>query len=185
MKRLTALFDFHPVPRPAARLPDGVSGELVAACRQALTRHVQRARDAGYWLATWPEPELTFSQRGKAAGSAHLPHWQIRLNPVLLCANTQVFLEEVIPHELCHLLIFRYHGRTAPHGREWKSLMQQLYGLPGKATHSLDVSQLQGPQFLYHCHCREHRLSLRRHNKLQRQQSRYFCRHCGQELIKI
>lgn len=183
MERLIALFAFRPTPRPARPLPAGVNSELVAACRQALTRHVQRAREAGYWPATWPEPELTFSQRGKAAGSAHLPNWQIRLNPVLLCANTQVFLGEVIPHELCHLLVFGHHGRTAPHGREWKALMQQLYGLPGKATHSLDVSQLQGPQFLYLCHCREHRLSLRRHNKVQRGQSRYLCRHCSSPLV--
>lgn len=155
------------------------------ACVKALSRYIERARAAGLWLPHWPPPKLSFTQRGKAAGSAHLQHWEIRLNPLLLMDNCQAFLEEVIPHELCHLLVFKRHGRTAPHGREWKLMMQQLFALPGKTTHQMDISKVVGEQFIYHCGCREHPLSLRRHNNVQRGKSRYLCRHCGQELIKI
>ena len=50
------------------------------------------------------EPALVYQQRGTAAGTAWLEKWEIRLNPVLLMENQQAFIEEVVPHELAHLL---------------------------------------------------------------------------------
>lgn len=132
-------------------------------------------------------PTLDFSQRGKIAGSARLQHHQIRLNPVLLADNLSCFLQEVIPHELCHLLVFQLYGRGSrfrpvrPHGPEWKGLMQSLFGLPGKATHRMDVSKVQGRQFVYRCGCGPVSLSIRRHNKVLRG-THYRCRTCRQVL---
>ena len=37
-------------------------------------------------------------------------------------------LEEVLVHEVAHLVCFWRHGRVRPHGREWRALMQ-----PGRA----------------------------------------------------
>lgn len=171
-------------PRAATPKPDArQSAEpLYQACCAALARHIARAIAAGLWQAHWPQPQLCLTQRGKAAGSAHLQRWEIRLNPVLLADNQQAFIEEVIPHELCHLLVFKRHGKTAPHGREWQALMQQLFALPGKATHNMDIQKVAGQQFIYRCGCREHPLSLRRHNNVLRGKSRYLCRHCGHPL---
>ena len=169
-------------PQPAGTADPASSPQM--ACQQALAQGISRARAAGIWQPHWPQPLLSFTQRGKAAGTAHLQRWEIRLNPVLLADNRQAFIEEVIPHELCHLLVFKRHGKTAPHGREWQALMQQLFALPGKATHQMDIRKVIGEQFIYHCGCREHPLSLRRHNNVRRGKSRYLCRHCGNELKK-
>lgn len=150
------------------------------ACEQALDHSLARVTER--LGQHWPRPVLRFTQRGKAAGTAHLQKWEIRLNPLLLVDNLPSFLHEVIPHELAHLLVFALHGRCAPHGREWKGMMQQVFELPGRVTHQLDISKVQGPQFNYRCACRDHSLSLRRHNALQRGKSRYLCRHCGKLL---
>ncbi len=133
----------------------------------------------------FPQPALRLDQRGKAAGSARLTNWCIRLNPVLLADNPHAFFEEVIPHEVAHLVVFALWGRTAPHGPEWRSVMQQVFGLPPRVTHSLDVSKVAGPRFDYRCACRRHSLSLRRHNKCRRGQVTYHCTRCGTPLLAI
>ena len=175
-------------PRPrsgavsARRRPQALDPALIARCQQRLHELVLQLQAAGQWPASRPVPGLEFGQRGKAAGTAHLGRWLIRLNPLLLTAHPQRFLGEVIPHELAHLLVFARHGRTRPHGPEWRQLMQQQFGLPPRVTHDLDVSAVSGPQFAYRCACRDHLLSLRRHNRVVRHQARYLCRLCGQPL---
>ena len=156
--------------------------ELMARCEEALSLRLQQAEQA--LQQAWPRPVLSYTQRGKAAGTAHLHRWEIRLNPVLLVDNLELFLHEVIAHELAHLLVFARHGRVAPHGRAWQAMMRQVFGLAPRVTHQLDISSLQGPLFAYQCACQEHRLSLRRHYNVQRGQSRYLCRHCGQPLTE-
>ena len=65
----------------------------------------------------YPEPKLSYTQRGTSAGTAWLESYEIRLNPVLLLENSEAFIEEVVPHELAHLLVWKHFGRVAPHGR--------------------------------------------------------------------
>lgn len=132
-------------------------------------------------------PELSFRQRGRIAGSARLQDYEIRLNPVLLAENPDEFMREVIPHELCHLLVWRLYargnrkGRIKPHGREWKALMWEIFGLQGSACHQMDIKSVQGRQFNYRCNCGPVSLSIRRHNKV-RQGVKYICRTCKQSL---
>ena len=51
-----------------------------------------------------PMPAVSFRQRGKIAGSARLQGWEVRFNPVLVEENPQAFLDEVVPHEVAHLV---------------------------------------------------------------------------------
>ncbi|KTS64414.1 hypothetical protein SA3R_22435, partial [Pantoea dispersa] len=81
------------------------------------------------------EPTLVYQQRGTAAGTAWLEQWQIRLNPVLLMENQQAFIDEVVPHELAHLLVWKTFGRVPPHGKEWKWMMEDVLGVPARRTH--------------------------------------------------
>ena len=170
-------------PQPAGTADPASSPQM--ACQQALAQGISRARAAGIWQPHWPQPLLSFTQRGKAAGTAHLQRWEIRLNPVLLADHPELFLHEVIAHELAHLLVFARHGRVAPHGKPWQAMMRQVFALEPRVTHRLDTSKLQGPQFAYRCACREHLLSVRRHHKVLRGQSRYLCRHCGSPLTAV
>ncbi|MGJ8680725.1 SprT family zinc-dependent metalloprotease [Paraglaciecola sp.] len=127
---------------------------------------------------SFKHPIVSFKQRGKIAGSARLQVNELRFNPILLSDNLQTFLDEVVPHEVCHLIAFNLFGKVRPHGKEWKSLMKKLFNLNGQTYHKMDVKKVAGKQFVYHCNCGPIQLSIRRHNKVKRGEQKYTCRKC-------
>ncbi|MFD2178716.1 SprT family zinc-dependent metalloprotease [Veronia pacifica] len=129
-----------------------------------------------------PVPDVRFDIRGKTAGMALLQRWQLRFNPILLKENPEAFLREVVPHEVAHLLVYAAFGKVRPHGKEWQAMMQQVFKVPAKTTHTFDISSVSGKHFIYRCQCDEIPLTIRRHNKVQRQQTQYFCRRCQHPL---
>ncbi len=62
---------------------------------------------------TFPRPQVHCNMRGRAAGSARLQTWELRFNPALCQANQQAFLDEVVPHEVAHLLVYALWGKAA------------------------------------------------------------------------
>lgn len=85
---------------------------LQQAVMQCLRHYLQLANQ--HLGTAYPEPKVNYHQRGTNAGSAYLQSFEIRLNPVLLLENKQPFIDEVVPHELAHLLVYRQFGRVAP-----------------------------------------------------------------------
>ena len=132
----------------------------------------------------FPLPSVNFRQRGRIAGSAHLTNNEIRLNKTLMKDNLDAFLNEVIPHEICHLLAYQLYGRVPPHGVQWQRLMQEVFGLTPQRQHTMDTSKVEGQTFDYQCQCGPVSLSIRRHNKVMRKQASYRCRKCGDTLIR-
>ncbi|MFI3245017.1 MAG: SprT family zinc-dependent metalloprotease [Ferrimonas sp.] len=145
----------------------------VEQCYQLAEQQLQRA---------FPRPNIAFNQRGQAAGSAYLQRNQLRFNPILARANPEAFLQQVVPHEVAHLLVWHCYGKTKPHGLEWQRLMIQLFGVTPTVRHSFDVSAVQPRTVAYRCQCQIHQLTIRRHNKLQRGQAQYQCRLCQSQL---
>lgn len=137
-----------------------------------------------YFKRQFPRPEVGFKLRGKSAGTAHLQENRLRFNPVLLTENIDGFHQEVVPHEVSHLLAYQLYGRVKPHGPEWQGLMAHVFKLNPNTTHSLDVSSVSGKTFSYRCDCGPVSLSIRRHNKVLRGETHYRCRRCDQALIK-
>lgn len=151
--------------------------QLTQKCQQLLgtaSRHFQRQ---------FPAPDIRFNVRGKVAGKALLQHNTIHLNPVLATENPQAFIDEVLPHELAHLIAFQVYGRVRPHGKEWQHIMSNIFGVTPSRTHTMDVSSVQGKTFEYRCGCQSVALTIRRHNKVLRQQASYACRQCGEKLV--
>ena len=150
--------------------------ERVFACYQQAELFYERA---------FPRPQISWQLRGRAAGKAFLQRNELRFNPKLYRANQEPFLGEVVPHEVAHLLVYQLYGAgTKPHGKEWRTVMVQLFCLAPKVTHSFDLAPLNETTVLYRCGCGEHPLSLRRHNKIVRGEASYRCRQCLQPLVQ-
>nr|WP_277815797.1 SprT family zinc-dependent metalloprotease [Vibrio rumoiensis] len=161
---------------------NSIPTSLELSIQQTIELYLQKAEQA--LECEFAIPTYNFKVRGKVAGKAYLHLWQIRLNPTLLLENQEAFLQHVIPHELAHLITFHQFGRVKPHGKEWQFIMLNVFHIPAQTRHTFDVSSVQGETFLYQCQCRQHELSIRRHNKIQRQQMQYHCTACQSQLIK-
>jgi SprT protein len=131
----------------------------------------------------YPEPKLVYHQRGTSAGTAWLDTYEIRLNPVLLLENEQEFIDEVVPHELAHLLVWKTFGRVSPHGKEWKWMMESVLGVPARRTHRFELGSIRTNTFPYRCKCQQHQLTVRRHNRVVRGEAVYRCTQCGEPLM--
>ncbi|CDG20295.1 Protein sprT [Xenorhabdus poinarii G6] len=138
-----------------------------------------------FWQQSFPEPHITYQQRGTIAGSARLQDWEIRLNPILLIENQLAFINEVIPHELAHLLAYHQFGKVEPHGKEWRFIMETLFKVPANRTHQFSVHSVRSKIFIYYCRCQHHELTIRQHNKVLRGKSCYVCRQCGERLTLL
>ncbi|CAK7066099.1 SprT family zinc-dependent metalloprotease [Providencia alcalifaciens] len=162
------------------RVPIFLQQRVMSTLREKLALAEQKLEQA------FPEPKLNYKQRGTTAGSAYLKEWEIRINPILLIENTHLFIDEVVPHELAHLLVFKMFGRQgiAPHGKEWKWMMQHVLEVDANRTHRFSVATVKSKTFNYTCACKTtHELTIRRHNKVMRGENQYLCRRCG-EILK-
>lgn len=157
---------------------------MSAKSQQLVTQKVEQCINHAsvYFAKHFALPNVSFNQRGKIAGCARLQNNELRFNHVLLNDNLEAFLEEVVPHEVCHLLAYQLFGKVRPHGKEWQNLMLKLFGLKGKTYHRMDVSKVAGQHFNYLCQCGPVKLSVRRHNKVIRGQQQYICRKCSSTL---
>jgi len=153
-----------------------------------LKMQVQRRLNACLRLAeahfqqTFPMPVVDYDVRGTKAGVACLQQNTIKFNRTLLMENPEEFIRQVVPHELAHLIVYRLFGRVKPLGKEWRSVMTELFRVPADTCHQFDVQSVCGQTFDYRCQCGIHQLSIRRHNKIQREKAEYFCRKCKQKL---
>lgn len=133
-------------------------------------------------------PSVRFDLKGKAAGGAYPDHNVIRFNAVLLAENTQHFLMQTVPHEVAHLVARAVYGRgIRPHGKEWQSVMTQVFGCPPDRCHQYNCRNSVTrtvTYYAYTCQCgQDYRLSAIRHRRSLRRQARYLCAKCKTVLV--
>lgn len=124
-------------------------------------------------------PSIGFRRSGGNAGTAHLQRNHVNLNPIYLSSNQDEFIAQVIPHEIAHIIVYQYFGKTKPHGREWQAVMLNVFGRPPHVRHSMTAPEARKKIFNYRCDCGPTELTIRRHNKVVRGEQQYQCRRCN------
>lgn len=147
---------------------------------------------------------IHFDLKGRSAGQVRFPVSNfrkvasdplIRINSMLLVQYGERFISEVVPHECAHVVVYHLFQRDRslwkikpkPHGREWQRVMREVFSMEPGVTHNFVLPDSSNKKFHYQCAClgKQHELSLIRHNKVNRGQTRYLCRHCGNRLDPI
>lgn len=131
-------------------------------------------------LASWGEHrligqvEVSVSPRLKTTiGLADVRNRRIRLNKALINSD-QATVNEVLCHELAHIVVFERHGRAArPHGKEWQALLYSAGYPPRTRMPAVELPSLPAPAWFEHyCPvCQAARLARRR-------MSRWRCHAC-------
>ena len=139
----------------------------------------------------FPLIPIRFDLRGQASGIYQVRGKErlIRYNPWIFSKYFDDNITCTVPHEVAHYLTDLMYGlgKIRPHGEQWKMVMN-AFGVDARRTTTYDLSGIPArkyQQFDYRCGCREHLLTSRRHNKVQRRQARYLCNHCGDVLRKV
>ena len=161
-----------------------VTKQLQQALESEIARCVSRARDLV--LCEFSEPSFRLDLRGRIAGLALLKEHCIRLNIDMLLRYGNRFIDQVVAHELAHLLAFRRFGSSIrPHGREWKWIMREVFERQASVTHDFTVKLAHKKVVWYRCSCPEPReFSLTRHRRALAG-TIYTCQVCRQTLIAV
>lgn len=133
-----------------------------------------------FFSREFARPLVTFGRSGRNAGTAFLQQNRINFHPILFKENEQMFIENVIPHEISHLLVWILYGKVKPHGQQWQAVMTEVFQCRADATHQFDISRA-ATTYRYVCSCNSYALSTRRHNNVKRGMQ-YRCKRCQQPL---
>ena len=122
-----------------------------------------------------------------AAGLAYQSEQRIVLNENLFLANKQSFFDEIIGHEVCHVVQhILYPNESLHHGKRWKELMMML-GLRLSVYHNLDVSAVDDKVFRYVCNCdggfRYHQIVEKVHKEIEKGSRIRNCGTCSTRII--
>ena len=93
-------------------------------------------------------PEVRYDIKSWMGGLAYHQRWLLRFNLILLVENEDHYIENVVPHEVAHLINRRVNKpapgkkRLMPHGKEWKGVMELLKVVP-HVRHTYDCSSIE------------------------------------------
>ena len=135
-------------------------------------------------------PYVRFDKRGTCGGTANYSLNELNFNAGLMLDNWDEYLNQIIPHEVAHLVKNAVYGAERkgelmrPHGTYWQRIMRQ-FGIEPDRSHRMDISKVQQPKrkFVYECECcsTEFVLSSVKHNRIVRGQSIFA--HCGETIV--
>ena len=110
----------------------------------------------------------------------------LRFNYKLYAAAPDLFINEVIPHEIAHIVNYNICKRSVAHDFRWKYICLKLGG-SGKTYLIRELHEILAsisPGRKYKCACTIHNLSTGIHNKIKKGAS-YSCKDCRKKLERI
>lgn len=153
------------------------------------TRYIELANQL--YQANYPVIPIHFNLSGHTIGMYKFWRKQkvIRYNASIFAKYFEENLRDTVPHEVAHYIVdMRYPRKNRrPHGAEWKAVMAD-FGADDSRTATYDLTDIPKRKYStmpYQCSCQQHELGIRRHNKVIKRQTNYFCRKCGDVLKAV
>jgi SprT protein len=88
--------------------------------------------------------------------------------------HPQYMIDDIIPHEVAHIVCFLLYPSASAHGQEWKRICIALGGT-AQRCHDLPLTAVRRARtFLYDIEGIAEELTIIRHNKLQRNKVQYY-----------
>ena len=100
----------------------GTAAETDASADRALDSRVAALLEAYAQSddVTLPQPSIVIANLdGPAVASSNCDEWRIRVRTGAAESLSDAALDELLAHELAHLLVCAETGRSADHGAEW------------------------------------------------------------------
>ena len=120
---------------------------------------------------------IIFKRNGTTGGYSHYSKRELMFQLDLAEHHGDDFLNRTVPHELAHYVqraVYGYYNsygkKVMPHGREWKSIMRNVFRLEPSRCHSYDTTVtktrkgFKQKRFQWKCDCRTFELTTRMHN---------------------
>ena len=144
-------------------------------------------------------PEISFNMVGQNGGrfKGNISECKVIYNRILLEENGKAFIDQTVPHEIAHYIVYKRYGckfmrpkTIKSHGYEWQKIMKD-FGCKINRCHNFDTSNSeQGrrgrtqSKYIYGCACQEHELGETRHRRIQYEGAIYTCRKCKTKITK-
>jgi SprT protein len=163
-----------------------VSDILQSQVRQAADAAIERVLKA-YPDLNLPHLTITYDNCYRWAGWAIGSDYHVNFNPILLLANQEEFIKQIVPHEVAHVITDHIFGDGIPdHGPQWQSIMN-LMGLEALEHHPFDVSiskrKVVSYQFICGCTNEVHEYSARTAKDVRL--TTYKCNTCKKKLTPL
>jgi len=126
-------------------------------------------------------PTVQFDLRGTTAGQAWSGLNKIRYNIELAMDNLEDFSGQTVGHEVAHIIADRYFAMRCNHGRNWKWIMKNVFGLEPTRCHDYDVSAHRARKsyrYKYQCNCSESCVAGPKHHNAIKSGRKISCRRC-------
>jgi len=115
---------------------------------------------------------------GRAFGT-----YLVDFNESLFKKHPQNFINDVIPHEVAHIVTSKLYPGASPHGKEWKSVML-FFGVEPNRCHAMQVTKRRQRRWDHSCGCMVHKVATVTHNRIQKG-VQYRCNKCKNVIEKI
>lgn len=137
----------------------------------------------------FPKLDVSFALKGRAAGSArYLPlpnRAEVRINRDLLLRYPRRVIGQTVPHEIAHVAAgWRYGPRIKPHGREWRFVMQTVFGKVADTCHEMQALPANPTNYaIAHCGCDNPHFLPPRKALAAQVEGRLRCGRCKQSVV--
>ncbi len=128
------------------------------------------------------EFHVIFKKRGRVGGTAWFCEMELDFNLELAFLNQDEYFNQVIPHEVAHIVAQQVFGnvRGRGHGIGFYHVLGDVFGARKERCHNMDTSAISKSRrnYVYNCKCGEiFKVTKNMHTKLQNG-STHYCRKC-------